>query len=107
MRGNPQLFHTLMAHWYRALSDADRWIAELLAGTARERLIRLLLWLSEREAGDSCSLFSREDLGAVLGLTTETASRTMAELKRQGLIHEHRPNRFSCDIAKLRKIVSL
>ena len=107
MRGNPQLFHTLMAHWYRALSDADRWIAELLAGTARERLIRLLLWLSEREAGDSCSLFSREDLGAVLGLTTETASRAMAELKRQGLIHEHRPNRFSCDIAKLRKIVSL
>ena len=41
MRGNPQLFHTLMAHWYRALSDADRWIAELLAGTARERVIRL------------------------------------------------------------------
>ena len=107
MLGNPQLFHTLMAHWYRALSDADRWIAELLAGNARERVIRLLLWLSEREAGDSCSLFSREDLGAVLGLTTETASRAMAELKRQGLIHEHSPNRFSFDIAKLRKIVSL
>jgi len=31
----------------------------------------------------------------------------MAELKRQGLIHEHSPNRFSFDIAKLRKIVSL
>ncbi len=102
LHGNPRLFHTLMAQWYRALSDADRWITELSTGTARGRVIRLLLWLSERETGDSCSLFSREDLGAVLGLTAETASRAMAELKRQGLIREHSPNRFSCDIAKLR-----
>jgi hypothetical protein len=29
----------------------------------------------------------------------------MAELKRQGLIHEYSPNRFSCDIVKLRRIV--
>lgn len=105
LSGNPRLFHTLMAQWYRALSDADRWIAELSTGTARERVIRLLLWLSERENGDSCSLFSREDLGAVLGLTTETASRTMAELKRQGLIDEYSPNRFTCDIVSLRRIV--
>jgi len=41
----------LMTHWHRALSDGGRWIAELLAGTARERVIRLLLWLSEREKG--------------------------------------------------------
>ena len=94
-----------MAQWYRALSDADRWITELSTGTARERVIRLLLWLSEREAGNSCGLFSREDLGAVLGLTTETASRAMAELKRQGLIRELSPNRFSCDFARLRAIV--
>ncbi|WP_371818823.1 Crp/Fnr family transcriptional regulator [Rhodomicrobium sp. Az07] len=103
--GNSRLFHTVMAHWYRALSDADRWITELSTGTARDRVIRLLLWLSEREPGNSCSLFSREDLGAVLGLTTETASRSMAELKRQGLIREHSLNRFSFDIIALRRIV--
>jgi CRP/FNR family transcriptional regulator, anaerobic regulatory protein len=105
LHGNPRLFHTLMAQWYRALSDADRWITELSTGTARERVIRLLLWLSEGEAGSSCSLFSREDLGAVLGLTTETASRAMAGLKREGLIQEHGPNRFTCDVSKLRRIV--
>jgi len=105
LSSNQRLFHTLMAHWYRALSNSDRWITELSTGTARERAIRLLLWLSELETGDSCSLFSREDLGAVLGLTTETASRTMAELKRQDLIQEYSPNRFSCDIVKLRQIV--
>jgi CRP/FNR family transcriptional regulator, anaerobic regulatory protein len=105
LHGNPRLFHTLMAQWYRALSDADRWITELSTGTARDRVIRLLLWLSEHEAGNSCSLFSREDLGAVLGLTTETASRVMAGLKREGLIRETALNRFSCDTPKLREIV--
>jgi CRP/FNR family transcriptional regulator, anaerobic regulatory protein len=103
--GNQRLFNTLMAQWYRALSDADRWITELSTGTARERVIRLLLWLSEHEAGGSFSLFSREDLGAVLGLTTETASRAMAELKRQGLIRELSLNHFACDAARLRAIV--
>jgi len=105
LHGNPRLFHTLMAQWYRALSDADRWITELSTGTARDRVIRLLLWLSEHEAGNSCSLFSREDLGAVLGLTTETASRVMAGLKREGLIRETALNRFFCDTPKLREIV--
>ncbi len=100
-----RIFHILMAHWNRALSDAVRWIAELSTGTARERVIRLLLWLSETEAGGSCTLFSREDLGAVLGLTTETASRVMAELKRQGLIDERSHNCFACDVARLRQIV--
>ena len=57
--------------------------------------------------GNSCSLFSREDLGAVLGLTTETASRVMAGLKRDGLIRETALNRFSCDTAKLREIVGV
>jgi DNA-binding transcriptional regulator YhcF (GntR family) len=30
---------------------------------------------------------SREDMGALLGITTETASRIMAEFKRRGLVH--------------------
>ena len=30
---------------------------------------------------------SREDMGALLGITTETASRIMAEFRRRGLIH--------------------
>ena len=31
----------------------------------------------------------------------------MAELKRQGLIHEYSPNRFTCDVSRLREIVGL
>lgn len=101
-RKRPQLYHELMARWFRALSDADRSITELSTGTARARVARLLLWLGERSGAPRCQLFSREDLGAVLGLTTETASRAMAELKRQGVVSEPRANEFLLDVAALR-----
>lgn len=103
---NDHLYNELMTRWHRALSDADRWIAEFSTGTARARVARLLLWLAEPEEGAGCDLFGREDLGAVLGLTTETASRTMAEMKRQGLISEPRPNRFLLDVPNLERLVS-
>jgi CRP-like cAMP-binding protein len=104
-QSNAQLFHELMARWHRALSNADRWITEFSTGSARDRVVRLLLWLTERDDSERCDLFSREDLGAVLGLTTETASRTMAELKRQGFISEPRTNHFLCDIPNLRRLI--
>ena len=103
---NSRLFHELMARWHRALSEADRWITEFSTGPSRDRVVRLLLWLSEVEPDGRCELFSREDLGAVLGLTTETASRMMAELKRQGYISEPHTNQFLCDIPNLRRLVA-
>lgn len=104
-QSNAQLFHELMARWHKALSNADRWITEFSTGSSRDRVVRLLLWLTERHDGERCDLFSREDLGAVLGLTTETASRTMAELKRQGFISEPRTNHFLCDVTNLRRLI--
>ncbi len=101
----PQLFSELMARWHRALSDGDRMITEFNTGTARQRVVRLLLWLTEHNGNERCDLFSREDLGALLGLTTETASRTMAELKRQGFISEPRTNQFLCDVPNLRRLL--
>ncbi len=103
---NSALYHELMARWHKALSAADRWITEFSTGSARERVVRLLLWLAEMEDGERCELFSREDLGALLGLTTETASRTMAELKRQGFISEPRANHFLCDAPNLRRLIN-
>jgi CRP-like cAMP-binding protein len=102
---NAQLFNELMARWHRALSNADRWITEFSTGSSRDRVVRLLLWLAEARGDERCELFSREDLGAVLGLTTETASRTMAELKRQGFISEPRVNQFLCDMPSLRRLL--
>lgn len=84
---NPQLLRHLMGRWQRALDDADEWITELLAGTARWRMLRLLLKLSEHaDAEGRIWLPSRQEMGAMLDLTVETASRLVSALKREGVL---------------------
>ena len=99
-----RLCHELMMRWQQALAEADRWLAEFSTGTARQRVARLLLWLSETAPGQPVPLFGREDLGAMLGLTTETVSRTIAELRRNGLIQEMPHNQLTLDQSGLRHI---
>lgn len=101
---NPQLHRELMARWQRALSEADAWLTELSTGSARQRVARLLLRLVRDRESSECELFSREDMGAMLGITTETASRTIAGFKRESLLVESRPNNFILDIPNLRRL---
>lgn len=103
-RDKPGLHQELMTRWQRALSEADAWLTELSTGAARQRVARLLLRLVRDRASSACQLFSREDMGAMLGITTETTSRTIAEFKRQSLLIETRPNLFLLDIPNLRRI---
>lgn len=103
-RDNPSLHRELMARWQRALSEADAWLTELSTGSARQRVARLLLRLVRDRESSECLLFGREDMGAMLGITTETTSRTIAEFKRQSLLVETAANVFLLDIPNLRRI---
>lgn len=103
-RDNPGLHQELMRRWQRALTEADAWLTELSTGSARQRVARLLLRLSEGQEETECELFGREDLGAMLGITTETASRTTAEFKRQGFIDEIGTHKFRLDLSGLRGV---
>ena len=102
---NPDLHVELLRRWHNALSEADAWLTELSTGPARERVARLLLRLVRGVDPPECSLFGREDLGAMLGITTETASRTIAEFKRQGLLVELGGSRFRIDTGGLRRLL--
>jgi CRP-like cAMP-binding protein len=102
--GSPALHRELMSRWQRALSEADAWLTELSTGSARQRVARLLLRLVDDRETSACTLFSREDMGAMLGITTETASRTIAGFKRESLIVESRPNNYLLDIPNLMRI---
>ena len=101
---NPQLHRELLNRWQRALKEADAWLTELSTGTAKQRVARLLLRLVHNTKKSECNLFAREDMGAMLGITTETASRTIAEFKRQSLLVETRSNHFLLDIPNLERI---
>ncbi|WP_029009188.1 Crp/Fnr family transcriptional regulator [Azospirillum halopraeferens] len=102
-RETPRLHRQLMQRWHQALQQADDWLTELSTGSARARLARLLIQLAGDAPDRPVRLFSREDLGAMLGITMETASRTVAEFKRQGLVREIAPNVALCNVPELRE----
>lgn len=104
-RDNPKLYDELMRRWKQELAKADLSLVEFSTGSARHRVARFLLQLHRDSANEKITLFSREDLGAVLGITTETASRVIAEFKRQGLVCEAQSNVFLCDVPNLSRLL--
>jgi CRP-like cAMP-binding protein len=83
----PQLLRDMMKRWQAALDEADEWLTELSVGSARWRMLRLLLKLSEfGEPDGRVWLPSRQEMGSMLGMTVETASRLVSSLKREAVL---------------------
>lgn len=68
------------------LQRSYHWVIEFTSGDLRQRLLRLLLALTEVFDGERIPLPSREDLGAMLGVTLESASRAVSQLRRVGVL---------------------
>lgn len=102
-REHPGLHQELMRRWQLALSEADAWLTELSTGSAHQRVVRLLLRLIDDRGVGLCPLFSRKDMGAMLGITTESASRAVADLKRKGILAESAQD-FRCDLPALKQL---
>lgn len=103
-RLSPRLHRQLMNKWHDAVKRSHDCLRDLSTGSARQRMARLFLLLAGQ--GTPCRLFGREDAGALLGVTTETASRTVAEFKRQDLVREISANLFECDLAALETLAA-
>lgn len=85
-RETPRLHQRLLERWHRSLKEADDWLADLNFGNARQRLAGLILKMRADQDPEVCTLFSREDMGAMLDLKLETVSRTLNAFVREGLI---------------------
>jgi CRP-like cAMP-binding protein len=104
-QNNSVLHKDLMARWQKALTDADAWLTRLSTGQAKKRMANLLLLLIDGKTTTDCYILSREDIGSILSITIETASRTISEFKRRGLMKEISNNHFDLDIAGLKAII--
>lgn len=102
-RDTPRLHTQLLRRWQKALSSADAWITELSTGPAKERVARLLLRQVENCGQEGFHLLGREDIGAMLGITTETASRVVAQFKREGVIRDVGGGLCRAEVAALRR----
>jgi len=107
-KDSPRLHGQLLRKWHEALKQADDFIADLASGSARQRLARLLLRLAHSESAQQVLLPSREDVGAMLGITTETASRAVAAFRREGLLVglDRQGRRFRIDAPALASVAS-
>lgn len=106
-QSNPVVYKNLMMRWQKALSNADAFITQLSTGSARKRMAHLLLRLADDSSdAPECYLFSREDIGSILSITTETASRTLSELKRESLVEEISHNHYHLDIPALTDVIA-
>ncbi len=81
--------------------------AKLPTGPSRYRVARLLLWLSENSPDEETYMPGREDMGNILALTTETVSRVITELRRDGDLELLGANRAKANRVKLKKIVKV
>ena len=104
---NAALYQELLQRWQQAWKEADSWLTELCTGSARQRVARLLLRLVRDGEHSECTLFSCEDMGAMLSITTETASRNIADFKRKRLLTERGANRFHLDTANIKRIAQV
>ncbi len=104
-RLSDKLNRQIMRKWHESVQKAHACTRDLSTGAARQRVARLFLFLASADSA-RCRLFSREDVGALLGVTTETASKTVAEFKRLGLVREVAANVFERDIAALERIAA-
>lgn len=85
-RETPRLHQRLLEKWHRNLKEADDWLADLNFGNARQRVAGLILKMRSGYDTSLVTLFSREDMGAMLDLKLETVSRTLNAFVREGLI---------------------
>lgn len=101
---SPHLAKQLTRRWQRVIYDADFWLSQLSSGFAKQRVAYLLLYLSEGNEKQEVYLPSREDMGAMLAITTETASRVVASFKRDGIISPVSTHRVLLDKARLTEL---
>jgi CRP-like cAMP-binding protein len=100
------LMRELMSRWQQALDDAEAWVADLSSGPVRRRVLRLLLRLAEHVDAEGCIwLPRREEIGAMLDMTFETASRQVSRLRREAILDLSTGRRARLDVEALRRAV--
>jgi CRP-like cAMP-binding protein len=93
---SPRVGKSLLARVCAELSEARSRMLMLGRMNARERLASFLLGMAARNRRELCDTIplpmTRSDIGDYLGLTTETVCRTLAQLRKAGMIAAPSPH---------------
>ena len=102
---NAQLYEQLIQRWESSLEEAECFMTDLNTGHAETRLARLLLKLNMHSEQNHIPRLLREDIAAIIGVTTETASRLMADFRRRALVADVEGRGMRCDTVALKNLI--
>src|SRR6056297_1264838 len=106
----PERYIELLETLYGQVRQADLWITEFSTGRIRSRVARLILFLERTEDCPSpgeVELLTCQDMAEMLGVTPESVSRIMADMKRRQLlvpVATEPVERFLCDLEALQAV---
>lgn len=109
---DPSSYVGLLERWHDYLQEADRWIVQFSTGPIRGRVARLLEFLGhfEPDATDGrVRLLTCEEMASILGVTSESVSRILADFKRKRIlaqIDNGQNESYDADLFRLRKIAN-
>ena len=109
---DPTTYAGLLERWHDYLQEADRWIVQFSTGPIRGRVARLLEFLGhfEPDAKDGrVKLLTCEEMASILGVTSESVSRILAEFKRKHILsrsHGGQNDSYDADLFRLRRIAN-
>ena len=93
----PRFYRALMERWATTVFKSDDYIMMLLSGTVKQRVVHLIEWLAIYTQGKDKStveLLSGSDISAMLDISIESVSRTLAELKRLNILRHTKGERY-------------
>ncbi len=104
---HPGFQWNLMKKLQAALRETEQWLVDMASTgvSARVRMARLLLRLRDGESSRIYN-FTREELGLMLGVALETASRIIAAFLRERLLVRREPGSrfYDGDIVRLEQV---
>ncbi len=102
---NPELSYQIMRQGQVSLDAVESGITDLNSGSGETCLARLLLKFDAHSGGQCLPDMKREDIASIIGVTTETASRLMADFRRRKLVWNEEGRNMRCDAEALKKLV--
>jgi CRP/FNR family transcriptional regulator len=102
----PDIYSRLLEHWHEYLHMADTWITDFSTGAIHGRVARLVRFLVETDDATRPSyvnLLTVEEMAEILGVTPESVSRSMADLKRKKILEvvDDTLHQYHCNIKDL------
>lgn len=104
LKNEPEFYKAVLKEWHNQIEATNRVIVEFSTGSLKQRLANVLLMLIEEAnhiGNVEIEMIHIDDMAALTGVTRESVSRILSELKRQEILIKSGPGKMRFNEAAL------